>query len=782
MISENHKHKSSIDPEKEEQTIRLRFKINKKAAYSIFSLVGLISIFFAYQTSLLQFSYDIESFFSKSDVDYQFYKAYTERFEGENNFVLVGIENEVGIDNQVFLNKIETLLLTLEKQELVTKIISPTNMSKKVITPLGGTITVPLLHLNDEKRLEDDFEALKKDGKLINSFLSEDLKAISLFITKKVNSTKEEEQFFLTQLRSSLDSLKFDEYHIGGRVNTQDFYIKEMKEEMLYFAMLGMLLLLVFLYFTFRNIWGIVIPIIVLVISLIWTLGLMQVTGETMSLMMVMMPTMLFVIGVSDSVHIINKFRSEFKIHKDRKLAIRITVTEIGVAIFLTSFTTAIGFFSLCFMDVAPLKKFGFYTAMGIMFTYLVSILIIPSLLLVLKINFPEEEKRKGYFLAWIERFYLKITNNKKSFTIGILLVILLSLNGLRSFKVNNNFLDDLDEDTSLKQDMLFFESNFSGIVPFEIAIDATGNNNLFELEALKEIQLVENFLLENYQAGFVVNPTTIIKSVNMSFNGGSNSAFKLPENEKKLKRLIKQLDRLNIADEYKTIVTEDQKKGRLTAKIRDIGSYQLGELNTRLRTFIAEKNLKTKFTITGAAHLLNESNRSVAEGVVKGIFLALILMLITIAILFNSIKTALVSILPNLLPVLILGGMMGYFGIDLKVSSSLMFTIVLGIAVDDTIHILAKYRHQSQLGLEPGRALFTSFLSTGWSVVVTSLIISSGFVIFLISDFESTFYTGLLVSISLITALLSNIIILPLLLGKNRDIRIRKRRLRKRG
>jgi len=188
---------------------------------------------------------------------------------------------------------------------------------------------------------------------------------------------------------------------------------------------------------------------------------------------------------------------------------------------------------------------------------------------------------------------------------------------------------------------------------------------------------------------------------------------------------------------------------------------------------------LKSNFKITGAAHLLNESNRRIAQGVVKGISLALIMMLITIAVLFNSIKTALISLLPNLLPVLILGGLMGYFGIDLKVSSSLMFTIVLGIAVDDTIHILAKYRHQSKLGLEPGKALYTSFLSTGWSVVVTSLIISSGFVIFLISDFESTFYTGLLVSISLITALFSNIIILPLLLGRKKDIKIRKKKMR---
>ncbi len=543
------------------------------------------------------------------------------------------------------------------------------------------------------------------------------------------------------------------------------------------FAILGIILLLLFLYFTFKNIWGIIIPLLVLVIAIIWTLGLMQITGQEMSLMMVMMPTMLFVIGVSDSVHIINKFKTEFKIHNNRKLAIRITITELGVAIFLTSFTTAIGFISLAFMDVEPLKIFGIYTAIGIMITYVVSMLIIPSLLLVLKINFKESKKAKTCFLFCIENFYLNVTKHKKAFALGIVAVVLISINGLRYFKVNNNFLDDLDDKTALKQDMLFFEDNFSGIVPFEIAIEPQNNASVFDFKVLKETKIVANFLTKTYKAGLLISPTTVIKSANMTLNGGANVAFKLPKNKKQLYRILKNIKKWHIAKKYKSIVSTDEKHGRLSAKIKDLGSAKIGKLNQQLKTFIQNQHLQTKFIITGAAHLLNESNRKIAEGVVKGIFLAFFMIFLTIAILFNSIKTALISLLPNILPVLILGGLMGYFGIDLKVSSSLMFTIVLGIAVDDTIHILAKYRHQCMAGFSAGEALYTAFLSTGWSVVATSLIISSGFIIFIISNFESTFYTGLLVSISLLTALFSNLIMLPLLLGKSRDIRLRKKK-----
>jgi uncharacterized protein len=776
----NSQQNSDINASSGDEEIRLRFKINKKVAYIIFVLVGCITAFFGYKTSQLEFSYDIESFFSKTDAEYLYYKDYINRFEGENNFILVGIKNEDKIDNKEFLQKVNKLSLVLENNDFINKAISPTNMTKKVVTPLGMTISVPLIHIEDEGKIKKDIANLYADGKLVNSFLSVDQKSITIFLDKKANSTTAEERLFLKQLNAVLDFLKFEEYHVGGRINTKDFYVTMMQDEMFYFAIMGILLLLVFLYFTFRNVWGIIIPIVILIISLVWTLGLMQVTGQKMSLMMVMMPTMLFVIGVSDSVHIINKFRSEYKTHKDRKLAIRITVNEIGVAIFLTSITTAIGFISLCFMDVEPLIKFGIYTAIGIMFTYLVSILVIPSLLLVLKINFPEERKSSVLFLSWLTKFYFAVTNNKKAYTFGIILVILFSLNGLRYFKVNNNFLDDLDDSTSLKQDMLFFEDNFSGFVPFEIAIDVPEESTVLDLTILKEIELVENYLTDRYEAGFLVSPTTIVKSANMTLKGGSNAAFKLPNNEKKMKRLLKQLDRWKIAEKYKKIVTLDRKHGRLTAKIKDLGSSKVDELNEQLIQFITDNELKSTFIITGASHLLNESSRNVAEGVVKGIFLALLMMLITIAILFNSIKTAMISLLPNLLPVLILGGMMGYFGIDLKVSSSLMFTIVLGIAVDDTIHILAKYRQQSLMGLEPGKALYNSFLTTGWSVVVTSLIISSGFVIFLISDFESTFYTGLLVSVSLITALFSNIIILPLLLGRTRDIKTRKNKLKR--
>ena len=776
MSSEDYKNKVDHVSKNKEQAIKLRFKINKRSAYITFILVGMISIFFGYKAFQLKFSYDIETFLSKSNPSYQFYQNYVDRFGGENNFLLVGINHQKGVDNQLFLKKIEALSLSLEKNDFVEKVISPTNINKKVVTPLGLTITVPFIHLEDEDRLKKDILKLKKEDQFTRSFISNDLKSISLLIDKKGNATEEDDERFLTQLKGMLKDLEFEEYHVGGRVNTQHFYLTNMKQEMFYFAILGIILLLLFLYFTFRNLWGIVIPIFVLIISLVWTLGLMELTGESMSLMMVMMPTMLFVIGVSDSVHIINKFRTEFKIHQDRKLAIRITITEIGVAIFLTSFTTAIGFLTLCFMDVEPLIKFGLYTAIGIMFTYLVSILIIPSLLLVLKINFPEEQKSKTHFLSYIEQFYCTITNCKKSFVIGIILVILFSLNGLRFFKVNNNFLDDLDDSTSLKQEMLFFEDNFSGIVPFEIAIETTADKEIFDLTTLKEIERIEEFLIKKYNAGLVLSPSTIVKSVNMSLNGGATSSFKLPKTDKKNNQLLKQLDKWKLLDKYKSIVTEDKKYGRLTAKIKDMGSIRLGELNQQLMTFIENEGFHSKYTITGAAYLLNQSNRNIAKGVVKGISLALIMMLITIAVLFNSIKTAMVSLLPNLLPLLILGGLMGYIGIDLKVSTSLMFTIVLGIAVDATIHILAKYRHESLRGVAPGSALVKSFLSTGWSVMITSLIISSGFVIFLISNFESIFYTGLLVSLSLITALLSNIIILPLLLGKATDIKIRKK------
>lgn len=764
-MADNNKNNPSNKKDEIRPSSKSWLKVNKGIAYSVLLLVAVVTIVLGYSAFKLKFNYNIESFFSKENADYQFYKEHINRFEGENNFILIGIKNTQGIDEQDFLVKVDSLSKKLlKKDDFVTKVLSPTNLSKKIITPLGMPITVPLIHFNEKEKIKKDIDAIYQNERLVNSFFSADTQSISIFVEKRENTTRQEDKAFLLSLNTMLTNLNFEAYYLGGRVSTQQFYVTQMKEEMGIFFVLGILLLLAFLYFSFKSFWGVTIPIIVLIVSLIWTLGIMQITGEELTLMMVMLPTMLFVIGVSDSVHIINKFRYEFGKTKDRKEALMITIKEIGVAIFLTSITTAIGFGSLCFIDIAPLQKFGIYTAIGIMITYLVSIFLIPSFLLLLKIRFPKEQRSRAFFQLGLKKMYSGIIEHKKWFVIGIILVIAISINGLSYFRVNNNFLDDLSDDTKLKQDMLFFENNFSGIVPFEIAVEA--NENIFNYNTLHEIEQVENYLAENYKAGFLISPTSIIKIANSSLNGGGNKFYKLPDTERKLNKILKQLKRFGITKRYQKLVSEDKKYGRITAKIKDIGSTKVGDLNEGLVKFIESKNFTTKFIITGASHLLNQSNRNISEGVVKGIILAMLLILLTVAILFSSIRIALYSLLPNLLPLIILGGLMGYFNIDLKVTTSLLFTIVLGISVDDTIHILTKYRLGRKVGLNSERALFNSFQSTGWSVVVTSFIIAAGFIIFLVSDFESTFYMGLLVGGSLVTALLSNLIILPLLLG----------------
>lgn len=729
----------------------------------IFAALLLITLFWASFLPSLRFNYDIESFFSSEDPEVEFYYNHKNTFENENDFVLVGIRNNEGIFQKDFLEKLDTLSKELKRFSGIKKVYSPTNLYETIRGPMGF-FRIPILHVDNPDKYNSDKKKVYTTGNYTNSFFSPDAQSVSLLIKKEEKISRHANDSLLLALNAAITSYKFDEYHIAGRIQTQYYYVNRMRTQMILFGVLACILFIGSLFLIFKCIRYVSLSLGAVLLSLIWIFGIIGWLGIQLDLMLTLLPTLIFVISTSGSIHLISKFRNEYKVGVTKQIAIRKSIIETGLPNFLNAFTTAIGFASLVMIPVAPIQRFGLFTAGGILVSFFIGLLLIPTALKVLQIkpskivSPTQAEMNHGHLVHLIFK-------NPKLITGTFVLLILFGIFFSFNVKINNHFLDDLSASSSLKKDLDFFEQNFSGIRPFEMNIQANKNTTIFDYKALLEMDAVENYLKEEYKVGFLFSPLSYIKSIHKSIHGGSQNYYSLPESQAKLDEIIKLADKQRLWKRYIPVITKDKSIGRFTGRTLDEGSRVFRLRNEKLEDFLKQHTSYLQFRITGAAQLMDNANSHIAWNLMKGILLAIAVTTMIIGLFARSWKLAAISLIPNLIPLLLVSGFMGWAGIPLKVATSLIFTIVYGIAVDDTIHFLNSYRLNTRIYTDTNEAVKQTIYNMWRPMLFTSIVLFSGFMIFLLSEFSSISTLGLLISGSLIVALLTDLLLLPVLL-----------------
>jgi hypothetical protein len=331
---------------------------------------------------------------------------------------------------------------------------------------------------------------------------------------------------------------------------------------------------------------------------------------------------------------------------------------------------------------------------------------------------------------------------------------------------VNNILLEDLSDKVKIKQDFDYFDQHYSGVRPFELIIETTNKSKIWEYENIVEIEKVEQFLKEKLNIGFMFSPATLVKSLNRSLNGNDQKYFVIPDKEDYSdikKYLIKNKKNKNL----KLILQENGESARLTGKIKDVGSFKMRSFNEEFNLFLEQKiNAKTiKFTNTGAAYLLDKNNEYMVNNMIQGFGFSILIIALLTYLLHRSFKMVLVFILPNFIPMLIIAGFMGYAGIELKAATSLIFSIAFGIATDDTIHFISRFKIELGYGKSLIYAFKRTYFETGKPIILTTFILIGGFMSLMTSDFQSIFYFGFLICITIIIALIAELFLLPVLI-----------------
>lgn len=723
----------------------------------------------SFSASQLEFDYDFENFFPQNDPDLDYFLAYRETFENDNDYVLISIGNKQGIFNATFLEKANQFANDLAELNHVKEVLSPTKIKTPVINSFGA-IEIPLLHINNTSKLKTDSIRLSKSEEFSKTLFSSDLNSMCIIVNNTQIISKKASDELLTDIQNLIHQYKFEELHYAGKIRGQKTYLTKMKFELVLFLSISLFLIIAFLLISFRSAYGVIVPLITVFIAIIGVLGIMQVTGKSLDVMSTLLPTILFVVGMSDAIHILNRYIEELRSGKEKIEAIKTTFKEVGLATLFTSITTAVGFITLISVPIGPMQDFGIYSATGVILAFVIAILFLPATLSLLKK--PKIATTKPKQLFWnkvLSKSFVFVLKNQGKIIVGYVIIMIVSVIGIFQLQVDYKLLEDLSEDDPLQQDFRFFENNYSGIRPFEMAIYTKDSSDIFNYKTIKEMDKVETYLYNQYEAGFILSPVSIIKSLNKATHGGSSSYYKIPANEVKFKKLIKKLKRLNVENKLKSLVNKEKTVGRFTGKMDDIGSKAVKEKNSAFEQFFQkeiDQNL-IGYKMTGTALLVDKNNEFLATNMIIGLAIAFLLIALLIGIIFRSLKMALLSIVPNVVPLAFIGGIMGFLGTNINMSTSIIFTIAFGIAVDDTIHFLSKFKIEKGKGKSLIYSLKRTYLSTGKAIVLTTLILCGGFISLIFSDFKSTFLIGTYVGLILFAAVITDLLLLPILLLK---------------
>ncbi|PSR53118.1 hypothetical protein AHMF7605_06040 [Adhaeribacter arboris] len=738
----------------------------KKLSYCVLLFIFLFTCLSLFSISRLRFDYNFDHFFPKHDPELSFYLKYREKFGNDNDYLLLALSHPKSIFDPVFLKKVDSVTQIISRLRHVERVQSPTTLSSPIIEAFG-VFEVPYLHVNEPERYQQDSSTIYQSPGLVGTFFSADARSVALVIQTSPNLTKLPSDTLLINLKGKLHLVGLNDYHIAGKAVAQSIFVDRMQYELALFMSISIVMVIIFLYFTFRTWWGVVMPLMVVLISICWSMGLMGLTGTNIDVMTMLLPTIMFVVGMSDSVHILTQYVTEVAEGKPKTQAIITTLKDVGLATFITAITTAIGFLTLLTADIGPIRNFGVYTGIAVVVAYLLSMTMLPAMMLLMPLP-PRTAPKKEAF-TWpmlLRRLLLFVFKYRTRILVATTGIILASIYCISLIRMDTTLLDDLSDNDPVKLDFKYFEQNFAGVRPFELYLKAAPGHTLYDLPVLREVEEIEHYLTTQYGLKFIISPLTVVKTLNRAINGGSAESFQLPQTEAQWRKVQAKLKLFRKRPELNSLVSANQTEGRLSGKMGDIGSARATQLTDQFREFMRKQTNSTLLLthVTGSSLLLDKNNDTLTRDLMEGLLLDILFIGAIVGLMFRSFKMIVITLLPNILPIVLIGAFMGITAINLKVSTSIIFTIALGIAIDDTIHFISKLKLELMSGKPLYYAVKRTYLTTGKAVIITSCILMAGFCTLIFSTFEGTFYVGLLISLTLLFAVLSDLLLLPIL------------------
>jgi predicted RND superfamily exporter protein len=539
-----------------------------------------------------------------------------------------------------------------------------------------------------------------------------------------------------------------------------------MTSDMGAFTLLSIGMIGVFLFLLFRRVAAVFLPLLVVVLSMVGTLGVISLTGGKLSVATQILPSFLLAVGVCDAVHILAIFYQRLTAGDTRHDAIAYTLGHSGLAVVMTSVTTAGGFASFAVAALKPVADLGVYAPFGVMFALLYTLVLLPALLALIPTRPPSRAGNRAAggltrALAHIGDFAADHPWSIVSVTVGLLL---LSAAGASFLQFSHDPIDWFPEDDPFRTSTLFMNERLDGVNVIEVVVRTGDEDGVKDPEFLGRLEEVRVEASRIHQGPWHIGKTTsvsdVVKEIHQALNENRSDYYRIPD-ERMLVAQELLLFENSGSDDLTDLVDPLYTEARITLRVPwlDAMGYpeRLADLGDRLRAVLGDD---VEIEVTGLVPMLAGTFKAMILSMSRSYVIAILVIAPLMVLLIGNVKWGLLSMIPNLTPVILTLGYMGWSGLKVDGLTMMVGAIVLGLAVDDTIHYMHNYRRYYDRSGDPRAAIHETLNTTGRALLVTSLVLAAGFFVFLGAYMSNVRLFGLLSGGAILVAFVANVLL----------------------
>jgi hypothetical protein len=746
--------------------------------YLVLFCIAIITGLLASQMKYMKFSYTEANLLPENHEANLEYNKFLEIFGEEGNLVILGLKDSTVFTPQKF-NSWNGLVKQFDDLEEVDFTVSIADIQKLKADGKERKFVLEPLYAKNPSTTEEVL-AIKKelfenlpfyDNLLFNKETGTLQTAI--YIKKEIINTPKRRDFIFNTLIPIIEKFEKEQnidVRISGMPYIRTLNAQNIQDEILLFVLGALLITAIIFFFFFRSYRATFITLLVVIVGVTWAFGFIGWFGYEITVLTALIPPLIIVIGVPNAVFLINKYQQEIKKHGNQAKSLQRVIAKVGNATLMTNITTASGFATFVFVKSDLLREFGILASVNIISIFILALLIIPIIYSFMPL--PKKKHLNHLERRWIENVVnwmeRMVKNQRITIYFTTVIVIILSIIGVYKIRVSGSIIEDMPKSTGFYKDIKFFENEFGGIMPLEILIDTKKDKGVMKLSTLKKMDKINEAIESFPELSKPISVVNLVKYSKQAFYKGNPKYYQLPTNQEQSYIFAYTKNTNNDAGMLKNFVDSTGRYARITTFMKDIGTDKMDIIQERLKAVIDKEFPDDKYSvsITGKALVFIKGTNYLITNLVFSLSLAIILIALFMAWMFRSPQMIIISLLPNMLPLLITAGLMGFFDIPIKPSTILVFSIAFGISVDDTIHFLAKYRQEliaNNWRIKP--SVYSALRETGVSMFYTSIVLFFGFLVFCLSSFGGTIALGGLVSITLLLAMVSNLLLLPSLL-----------------
>ena len=743
----------------------------------VLTFIFLLTVFMGWKGLDVRLSYDNASILPADDSFIVDYEAFKQKFGQDGSVIVIGVENPNMFQLKDF-NLWYDLTSDMTNVDGVQGVMS---ITKGVTLQKNDSIHqfefLPLVPARPQTQATVDslkarIMSLKfYDGLLFNSKTDVFILAITLkksVLNDKIRLSVTDK---IVNRASQYAQQSGRQLHYSGLPYIRTVIARTVQHELFLFVLLSIIIAALILFLFFRSFKVVFSSLIVVGISIIFTVGLISLFGFKISILLGVIPSLIVVIAIENCIYILNKYHWEYRNHGNKILALSRVVRRIGFASLMVNTATAAGFAAFILVSNQLLREFGIIAAISILMEYALCITLLP---IIFSYMDPPTDKHvkhldNTFFNGILEKILFVIQYKRKwVFTIAVVLLVT-GIVGMLNMQTSGKVTDDIHKGNPLYQDLKFFEQQLGGVMPFEISVDTKKKKGVMLFSTIQRIDQLQNEISKNPEFSKPLSVTEFVKFAKQAYFNGNPEMYTLPNSMEKTFVLSyfpkKAGGKQQLLDSF---IDSTQRVTRISFQMADIGTKQMNRLLDSIRpkvdSIFAKKDYDVK--ITGSSVIYARGTEFLIKHLLMSVLLAIGFISVLMALMFTSIRMIAVSMIPNIIPLIITAAIMGFTGVPIKPSTIIVFSIALGISVDNTIQYLSRYRHELKLTNNNIKlSTLNALREAGFSMIYTSIVLVLGFSVFMVSSFGGTQALGLLVSTTLFIAMFFNMIVLPSLL-----------------